>query len=124
LLWEGIAQVLHTLFPRLLVHRIKRKPSPQERLTMRLLSYMAHGCWYSRRQMLLLWSHLRNINMGERYLPSEELAHAYSEHGPAMTIVGYFSRAIKYATKAIEMRNDLNDTWGRGQSMVFLGITL
>jgi signal transduction histidine kinase/DNA-binding response OmpR family regulator len=124
LLWEGVTQLLHTWFPRLLVHRVKRQPTQKERLTMRLLSHMAHGCWYSRQQMLLLWSHLRNINMGERYLPSEELAHAYSEHGPAMTLVGYFSRAIQYANKAIEMRNDLNDTWGRGQSMVFLGITL
>lgn len=124
MLWEGGVQLLHTCFPTLLLHRIKRQPTPDERLTMRLLSYLAHGCWYSRKQMQLLWSHLRNINMGEKYLPSPELAQAYSEHGPAMTVVGYFSRAIRYATRAIQMREELHDTWGKGQSLVFLGITL
>jgi two-component system sensor kinase len=124
LLWEVVVQTLHSLLPRLFVHRVKRTPDEGERLTMRLLSYMAHGCWYSRRRVLLLWSHLRNINLGERFLPSEELAHAYAEHGPAMTIVGWFSRAECYAKKSIRMRDQLNDSWGRGQSLVFYGITL
>lgn len=124
MLWEAMVQVLHTLFPRLFLHRIERQPNPSEQLTMRLLSYLAHGCWYSRRKVKLLWSHFRNINMGEKYLPSKELAQAYSEHGPAMSVVGYFSRAIRYAERSIKMREELNDTWGKGQSLVFLGITL
>ncbi|QDU57938.1 ATP-binding protein [Aeoliella mucimassa] len=123
-LWEVVVQTLHTWFPVVFLHRIRRKPDRSERLTMRLLSYMAHGCWYSKQQMLMLWSHLRNINMGEKYMPSEALAQAYSEHGPAMTVVGYFSRAVRYAKRGIKMRDELNDTWGRGQSLVFLGITL
>lgn len=124
MLWEAMVQVLHTLLPRLFLHRVERQPTPSEQLTMRLLSYLAHGCWYSRRKVKLLWSHFRNINMGEKYLPSKELAQAYSEHGPAMTVVGYFSRAIRYAERSIKMREELNDTWGKGQSLVFLGITL
>ncbi len=124
LCWEVFVQVLHTWFPRLFVHRVKRRPDESERLTMRLLSCLAHGCWYSRKQMQMLWVHLRNMNMGERYLPSEELALTYSEHGPGLTILGYFSRGVRYAKKAIRMREELDDTWGKGQALVFLGITL
>jgi signal transduction histidine kinase/predicted ATPase/CheY-like chemotaxis protein len=123
-MWEGWVQLLHTALPKLFLHRIRRQPNAAERLTMRLLSYMAHGCWYSRRQMQMLWAHFRNINMGEHFQPSPELAQAYSEHGPAMTVVGYFSRGVRYAERAIKMREQLGDTWGTGQSMVFLGITL
>ena len=122
--WEAVVQVLHTMLPFLFLHRVKRQPDRSECLAMRLLSYMAHGCWYSKKQLLMLWSHLRNINMGEKYLPSGALAQAYSEHGPAMSVVGYYSRAIKYSKRGIKMRDDLQDTWGRGQSLVFLGITL
>ena len=45
-------------------------------------------------------------------MPSEALAQAYSEHGPAMTVVGYFSRAVRYAKRGIKMRDELNDTLG------------
>ncbi len=124
LVWEVVVQTLHTVLPGMFLHRVRRQPDASERLTMRLLSHLAHGCWYSRRRVLLLWSHLRNINLGERYLASDELAHAYAEHGPAMTIVGWFSRAEHYAQKSIRMRERLDDNWGRGQSLVLYGIAL
>lgn len=124
LVWEGVVQALHTWAPRLFVHRIRRAPGESERLMMRLLSLLGHGYWYSRKQMPLLWSHLRNMNFGERYLPSSELAQVYSDHGPAMTLVGRFGRAIRYSEKAIRMREELGDIWGRGQALTFLGITL
>ncbi|MCO6043889.1 response regulator [Aeoliella sp. ICT_H6.2] len=124
LLWEGFVQVLHTCLPKLFLHRVKRQPNASEQLNMHLLIYVGYCCWYSRRQLPLLWSHLRHLNMGERFLPSEALAHAYSGHGPAMSLVGYFSRGIRYAERSIEMRRELGNTWGTAQSLVFLGITL
>ncbi len=124
LLWEGFVQVLHTCFPRIFLHRVKRQPNASEELSMHLLIYLGYGCWYSRRQLPLLWSHLRHLNFGERFLPSEALAHAYSGHGPAMSLVGCFRRGIRYAERSIKMRRELGNTWGTGQSLVFLGITL
>ncbi|QDT71829.1 Signal transduction histidine-protein kinase BarA [Lacipirellula limnantheis] len=124
LVWEGAVQALHTLFPGLFLHRIKRQPDDAERLSLRQLSNLAHGYWYSRNMKMVLWAHLRNINLGERLLPSSELAQAYSEHAPAMTLVGFFSRGVTYAQKSLDLRKELGDLWGQGQSLVFYGITL
>jgi two-component system sensor kinase len=46
--WEIVVQVLHSLLPQLLVGRCGRLPDEQERLALRLLSGLAHGCWYAR----------------------------------------------------------------------------
>src|SRR5690606_35678224 len=73
LAWEGAVQILHTAFPRPLLHRINRQPDESERLTMRLLSNLAQACWYSRSKPQALWAHVREMNMGERFLPSSEL---------------------------------------------------
>ncbi|MBL9163285.1 MAG: response regulator [Planctomycetaceae bacterium] len=124
LAWEGAVQILHTVFPRQLLHRINRQPDESERLTMRLLSNMAQAFWYSRSKPQALWAHVRELNMGERYLPSSELAQAYSEHAPAMTLIGYYSRGTAYAQKSLDLRKELGDLWGQGQSLVFYGITL
>ena len=124
LAWEGAVQILHTAFPRQLLHRINRQPDESERLTMRLLSNLAQACWYSRSKPQALWAHVRELNMGERFLPSSELAQAYSEHAPAMTLIGYYSRGTAYAQKSLDLRKDLGDLWGQGQSLVFYGITL
>ena len=123
-MWEGLIQILHTVLPRIFLHRIKRQPDEAERLTLRLLGNFSYGCWYSRSKLLALWAHLRGLNQGERYLPSRELAQAYSTHGPAMTLVGAFGRGIAYAQRSMDMRKDLDDLWGQGQSLVFYGVTL
>ncbi|MBL9123952.1 MAG: AAA family ATPase, partial [Planctomycetaceae bacterium] len=122
--WEGVVQVFHSALPKLLVHRIPRPPNDAERLSLRLLSNFAHGCWYSRSKVMSLWAHLRAMNLGERYQPSRELAQSYSEHGPGMSLVGAFGRGLDYSQRSIEMRRALGDTWGQGQSLVFHGITL
>jgi len=122
--WEGLIQILHTALPRVFLHRVRRQPDEAERLTLRLLGNFSYGCWYSRSKLLALWAHMRGLNLGERYLPSRELAQAYSTHGPAMTLVGAFKRGITYAQRSMDMRKDLDDLWGQGQSLVFYGVTL
>ena len=124
LAWEGIMQILHTALPRLFLHRLRRAPDHAERLAMRLLSNFAHGCWYSESKVLALWAHMRGLNMGERYLPSQELAQAYSEHGPGMTLIGAYGRGLRYTERAVELRKSLGDLWGQGQALVYCGITL
>jgi signal transduction histidine kinase/DNA-binding response OmpR family regulator/tetratricopeptide (TPR) repeat protein len=123
-LWEGLVQLLHTGLPSVFLHRVPRQPNDAERLAIRLLSYLSHGCWYSRSKLLALWAHLRGLNLGERYLPSRELAQAWSDHAPAMTLVGAFGRGIAYAERSLELRKNLGDPWGQGQSLAFYGITL
>ncbi|MGD9645808.1 MAG: ATP-binding protein [Pirellulales bacterium] len=123
-LWESIVQLFHTALPRVFVHRLPRPPDAAERLALRMLSNFAHGCWYSRSKLMALWAHMRGMNLGERYQPSHELAQAYSEHGPGMSLVRAFKRGIEYSEKSLAMRKQLDDLWGQGQTLVFYGITL
>jgi signal transduction histidine kinase/DNA-binding response OmpR family regulator len=123
MLWEALIQVLHSLFPRLFLHRIRRDPTDTERLALRLYSGLAQGYWYTAHTRLTgLWVHLRELNLAERFPPSLELAMAYAAHSPALTLVGLFNRAIKYGEKSQEIRKSFGDVWGQGQSLHYLAI--
>ena len=64
------------------------------------------------------------MNLAERYPPTLELAQAYSEHAPVMTMVPWYGRGIAYAQKSLAIRRSLNDLWGQGQSLHFYGVVL
>jgi signal transduction histidine kinase/DNA-binding response OmpR family regulator/tetratricopeptide (TPR) repeat protein len=121
-LWEALIQGFHTLLPFVLIHRCRRKPNEQERLTLRLLSNLAHGCWYCRSLVHVMWAHLRGLNIAERFSPTLELAQSYAEHAPGLTLVGYTGRALRYARKSLEIRKALGDWWGQGQTLHYLGV--
>src|SRR5690606_12644805 len=104
LLWETVVQTLHTLFPAIFVARRKKTPTQAQLLSWRLFSRLAHGYWFVRSMVHVLWTHLRGFNLAERYQPTLELAQAYSEHAPAMTLIPYYSRGIRYAQKSLEIR--------------------
>lgn len=122
--WEGFVQCLHTVFPRWFVHRSGRLPNDGERLTLQLLSNLAHGCWYCRSLMHVMWAHLRNMNLAERYIATPELAQAYAEHAPGLTLVGLLSRARAYAQKSLDIRRRFGDWSGQGQSLHYYGVVL
>ena len=124
LVWEVAVQALHTLFPTVFLHRRKRQPSPAELLGFRMFSRLAHGYWFVRGRIQSLWAHLRGMNLVERYPPTMELAQAYSEHAPGMSLIGYYSRGIVYAEKSLALRRSFSDAWGQGQSLNFYGILL
>lgn len=125
-------QLLHTCFPRIFVHRRKRPPSEIELLTVRLFNRITLAYWYVRTTYVALWAHLREINLAERYPPTLELAHAYSEHAPAMGVISGvsrglisgFQRGITYARKSLEIRKAFGDLWGQGQSQHYSGVLL
>ncbi|HYW81210.1 MAG TPA: ATP-binding protein, partial [Thermoguttaceae bacterium] len=121
---EAAVQVLHTLFPTLFVHRHKHMPLEARRLELHLFSRLAHGYWFARSQITSFWAHLRGLNLAERYPPTLELAQAYSEHAPAMTLIPWFGRGIRYAERSFEIRKTFGDLWGQGQSLAYQGIAL
>ena len=121
---EVAVQLLHTFLPSLLVHRLGRPPNDAERLSIRLFSNLAHGCWYCRSKVFTMWAHLRGMNLAERYAPTLELAQAYGEHAPAIALVPMFRRAVVYAEKAVAVRKAFDDQWGQGQALVYFGIAL
>ena len=132
LAWELWVQMLHTLFPRLFVHRRKEDPGEVDRLTVRLFNGLTLGYWYGRGTYVCLWGHLREMNLAERYPPTLELAHAYSSHAPAMSVISGFTKGIisgfkrgmTYARKSLNIRKEFRDLWGQGQSHHYSGILL
>src|SRR5262249_18286651 len=78
--------------------------------------------WFKAGKLACGWTHLRGLNLAERYEPTLELAQAFSEHGPVMTMVPWLSRALTYVERSREIRKTLGDLWGEGQSLHFMGI--
>ena len=89
-----------------------------------MFSRLGYSYWYVRGKFQLLWAHFRGMNLAERYLPTLELAQAYSEHAPVMSVIGYYSRGIVYAEKSLALRRSFNDLWGQGQTLDFYGVVL
>lgn len=123
-IWEACVQVLHSALPRYFVHRREEMPTEPDLLAFRLFSRLAHGYWFTRKKVQVLWTHLRGMNLAERYPPTPELAHSYSEHAPAMTLLPWCSRGVAYAQKSYQIRKDLGDRWGQGQSLAYHGVVL
>ena len=121
---EAFVQCWHTALPRLFVARRRRTPSPAEVLSWRVFSRLAHGYWFTRGKVHVLWTHVRGMNLAERYEPTLELAQAYSEHAPAMSLIPLYGRGIQYARKSLEIRRALADLWGQGQSLHYYGVVL
>ena len=121
---EVVVQAAHTLAPRVFLARRSPEGAEREFLTIRLYSRLAYVYWFSAGKVLCAWAHLREMNLAERYPPTAELAQAYSEHAPVMTMAPWFSRGIAYAQRSLEIRRDLGDLWGQGQSLNFYGVAL
>ena len=122
LVWELLVQAGHTLLPRLTTGR--RTADETKTLAMRLYSRLAYLYWFHSGKVPCAWSHLRGMNLAERYRPSLEVGQAWSEHAPVMTMIPWFSRALRYAERSLAVRQELGDVWGQGQSRGFAGVTL
>lgn len=122
--WEAVIQGLHSVFPRVFTARRRTAPTEQELLGFRIFSRLAHGYWFTRSKVHVLWSHLRGMNLAEKYSPTLELAQSYSEHAPAMSLVPWYGRGVAYARKSLSIRKELGDVWGQGQSLHYLGVVL
>ena len=124
LFWEVLVQAAHTAVPRLTTGRRDPTGHEEDFLAMRLHSRLAYLYWFHSGKITCAWSHLRGVNLAERYPTSDELGQAYSEHAPVMTMIPLFTRALKYAHQSLDIRRDRGDTWGQGQSLGFAGVTL
>jgi PAS domain S-box-containing protein len=124
LAWEVAVQVLHTVLPRVFLGRRSVAGAEPELLAARLYSRLAYAYWFQRGTVACAWAHLREMNLAERYETTPELAQAYSEHAPVMTMLPSIRRGISYAERSLAMRRALGDVWGQGQSLHFYGVVL
>ncbi|MEO5678098.1 MAG: AAA family ATPase, partial [Acidimicrobiales bacterium] len=122
--WEVVVQAMHTLLPRRLLGRRTVAGQEREFLAMRMYSRLAYVYWFHAGKVPCAWTHLRGLNLAERYPPTPELAQACSEHAPVMTMAPWTTRGIAYARRSHEIRRSLGDVWGQGQSLGFYGVVL
>ena len=120
--WELLVQIVHTALPRLTTGRREPAGRDDDFLAMRLYSPLAYLYWFSSGKAACAWSHLRGMNLAERYPPSRELGQSWSEHAPVMTMLPWYSRGMRYAERSLAVRRDLHDAWGEGQSLNFTGV--
>jgi diguanylate cyclase (GGDEF)-like protein/PAS domain S-box-containing protein len=122
-LWELAVQAGHTIAPgRLGRHSLEG--AEDDLLAARLYSRLAYIFWFHAGRLLCAWTHLRGMNLAERYPPTLELAQAWSEHAPVMTMIPLYRRGLAYAEKSYAVRLALGDQWGQGQSLGFQGVIL
>ncbi|MHB1444334.1 MAG: ATP-binding protein [Acidimicrobiales bacterium] len=122
--WELLVQTAHSLLPRFLVRNESREMTAKARLILHVYSRLAYTYWFRSGRVRCAWAHLRGMNMAERFGLSPELAQAYSEHAPVMTMIPWYQRGRTYAERSLAMRTDLGDLWGQGQSLGFKGVVL
>lgn len=122
LVWEVLVQILHTLWPRLFVGRRDFGESKGELVAIKLYSRLAYAYWFTAGKIPCLWTHLRHLNLAERYPSSEVRARAWAEHGPVMSLVPFYDRAFQYLNNSLEIRRDLGNTFGQAQTQHYLGI--
>ncbi|MBC7820310.1 MAG: protein kinase, partial [Planctomycetaceae bacterium] len=118
---EGIVQLLHTFFPSRFVGQ-NSKDSPQGRMDLfraRLFDDLTITYWFSRSMEMVLWSHLRQMNLAERYPPTQEMGRTYSFHAITMTAIPLAKRGIDYAKRAYQISVDAGDLWGQGKARSF-----
>jgi diguanylate cyclase (GGDEF)-like protein/PAS domain S-box-containing protein len=119
---ELLVQAAHSLVPPLFIGRRKRAMPEAESLAARIYSRLAYVNWFRSGRVPCAWAHLRGMNMAERFDPGPELAQAYSEHAPVMTMIPWYGRGTEYAARSLRIRTDLDDEWGQGQSLSFMGV--
>ncbi|HEX4941845.1 MAG TPA: AAA family ATPase [Actinomycetota bacterium] len=124
LLGELLVQTLHSVWPAVFVGRRPLEDGANDLLASRFYGRLGYAWWFERGKVATLWTHFRSLNLAERYPPTAELAQAYSEHAPAMMLVPWHRRGLRYAQRSHAIRVQLGDLWGQGQSLHFWGAGL
>lgn len=123
LLWELLVQVCHSIFPSIFLHR-KKVATDRDRMNWRMYSRLAHCFWYTKSSPIVLWAHLAGLNRAETGPKTRELAQAWSEHAPVMSLIPWYERGANYSSRSLQIRSELTDVWGEGQSRNYFSILL
>jgi len=122
LAWELFAQTAHTLFPKLFLARRRLAGAEKELLAADLHVHLTRAYFFERGKIPSLWTQLCSINLAERYPPTRELGFAWASHAPVMSLIPWFRRGELYARRSLDIRRQLGDVCGQGQSFHYLGV--
>ena len=113
--------MLHSLLPAMFVGRRSVDEGANDLLASRFHGRLGYAWWFERGKVATLWTHFRSLNLAERYPPTAELAQAYSEHAPAMMLIPWHRRGVRYAQRSHAIRVQLGDLLGSGSVPPLLG---
>lgn len=120
--FQTAIQIAHTLMPGLF---LRNKPLTNAAMQIHiggLLTQLSYVHWFNDCELFsMFWTHMRALNLIEQYKPTPELAHIYSSHSVAMSIIGLFKRGYRYGRRAIGIAKQLETTWHLGQAYNFFG---
>lgn len=126
LLKEGLTQIFHTYFPSRF--RGRRRPdteqSQMDLLRARLYDGLGYPYWFKKGPVPTLWTHLRHMNLAERYPPTQELGRAYAMHGVMMTAIPLAQRGASYADRSYHIHGEQGDLQGQGKARSFQTFSL
>ena len=117
-------QVLHTFFPAKFIAQAQHAMSPEKRLACQALIKLTYAYYYVRGGAASFWGHLKALNALERHQFSDDLAHIYATHAPAVSLVFLHRRADRYAQKSIALHKKLGNRWGMGNCLGFHATSL
>lgn len=126
LMKEGLVQVLHTGLPGWFVGQ-RQTGTDQHRMDLfraRLYDGLGYPYWFIRGPVPTLWTHLRHLNLAERYPPSQELGRACSMHAIMMTAIPLADRGVSYAERSYEIHGGFGDRLGQGKARSFQTFSL
>ncbi len=126
LTWEGGIQVLHTWFPGALTGG---RSADTDRGSMDLFRAELHDglrypYFFAKGPIPVLWTHLRHMNLAEKYPPSRKLGHTCGYHAVVMTAIPMAGRGTRYAERACEIHAALGDRLGEGMARSRKGMSL
>ena len=121
LIKELLIHILHCVFPRVFLHKEGQSVKP-EYLEINL-SYLPLNWMYIVSDIeKFTRSVLRMLNFSEaRIGKSRELGMSLGGYGSLCMAIPLFKRAIRYHEKSLRMRKELQDDWGRAQTLQWMG---
>jgi eukaryotic-like serine/threonine-protein kinase len=123
---EALVQVLHTYFPKWLTGRrqVDTEKGQMDLFRARLYDGLGYPYWFTQGPIPTLWTHLRHMNLADRYPPTLELGRSCSMHAIMMTAVPLADRGVRFAEKSYGIHGDLGDRFGQGQARSFQTFSL
>jgi eukaryotic-like serine/threonine-protein kinase len=123
---EGTIQILHSCFPRLLTGK---RTADTDRGRMDLFRAELHDglgypYFFSQGPVPTLWTHLRHMNLSERYPRGLELGRACAYHAVIMTAIPLAGRGARYADRAYEIHEAAGDRLGQGKARSLKSMSL
>ena len=120
LAYEVGVQILHSLLPKSFYYR-DAPPDEQRLLAIELANRNSIVSYYHN-TIIMLWTHLKGMNLSENRAISAGTAYSYGLHPAPAAVVGMGKRAMRYSELAEKYALERNDRLTEGHSLTMRGM--